>query len=380
MSSSTDSGWIDLRDRLIGNESFQRWASRSPLFGWIVRRQSRRLFDLVAGFSYTQVLYALVKLGVVDSLRSHSRSIPQLVALTGLTEERMRLLAKAGISLELLEWRSRDQLGLGLLGKVLAESEAIQSMVLHHADVYLDLADPVALLRDPNPQTRLRRYWAYASNGQRREGGLGIDDVGDYSELMAASQPLVAQQVLDAYDFSGHRHLLDIGGGLGRFAQAVAQAHPGLQLSVFDLPAVALAAEERLRGLGLSNRIACKGGDFFADRLPMGADIVSLVRVLYDHPDDRAQALLHRVADLLRQKGGGRLLIAEPMAQADGAPAMGDAYFGLYLLAMGGGRARAPAELGAMLMEAGFDTIRVIKTAIPVQTGLLVADISSDRS
>jgi demethylspheroidene O-methyltransferase len=68
--------------------------------------------------------------------------------------------------------------------------------------------------------------------------------------------------------------------------------------------------------------------------LPQGADIVtSLVRVLFDHDDAHALAILRAVRAALPR--GGTLLVAEPMAGVPGAQAMGDAYFGLYLLAMG---------------------------------------------
>ncbi len=36
-------------------------------------------------------------------------------------------------------------------------------MVEHHALLYADLADPVALLRGDERDTALRRYWAYAA-------------------------------------------------------------------------------------------------------------------------------------------------------------------------------------------------------------------------
>ena len=39
---------------------------------------------------------------------------------------------------------------------------------------------------------------------------------------MAASQPLVAQEVLDAYPLARHRCLLDVGGGDGAFLAAAA--------------------------------------------------------------------------------------------------------------------------------------------------------------
>jgi demethylspheroidene O-methyltransferase len=52
---------------------------------------------------------------------------------------------------------------------------------------------------------------------------------------------------------------------------------------------------------------------------------------------------------------------------------MGDAYFGLYLFAMGRGRPRTRAELGALLTAAGFTAIEQRNTRIPLQTSLLIA-------
>ena len=70
---------------------------------------------------------------------------------------------------------------------------------------------------------------------------------------------------------------------------------------------------------------------------------------------------------------GGRLVVAEPMAGTRGARAMGDAYFGFYLLAMGSGRPRTRARLGELLREAGFAGIREIATSVPLQARVVVA-------
>jgi demethylspheroidene O-methyltransferase len=77
---------------------------------------------------------------------------------------------------------------------------------------------------------------------------------------------------------------------------------------------------------------------------------------------------------------GGRVLIAEPMAGTPGAEPMGGAYFGFYLFAMGQGRPRTPAELEAMLLEAGFAAVREIATAQPLQTRVLIADVAPATS
>jgi demethylspheroidene O-methyltransferase len=157
------------------------------------------------------------------------------------------------------------------------------------------------------------------------------------------------------------------------FASAVAKRWPHLQVTVFDLPEVAKRAQARFAGLGLGQRAQAVGGDFVATVLPSGADIVSLVRVVHDHDDAKVLALLRAVRRVLPDNGV--LLLAEPMAGTPGAQAMGDAYFGMYLWAMGSGRPRRVEDLAALLHECGFEAPRHLPNATPLQTQVLVARV-----
>jgi demethylspheroidene O-methyltransferase len=177
--------------------------------------------------------------------------------------------------------------------------------------------------------------------------------------------------VLDAYPLGRHRCLLDVGGGDGTFLAAAAERVPGLRLILFDLPAVAEQARARFATAGLGARAAAVGGDFRSDPLPEGADIVSLVRVVHDHDDAGALALLRAVRRVL--PAGGTLLVAEPMSDSRGAEPVGDAYFAFYLLAMGSGRPRSPRELRALLGAAGFARTRLLRTRMPLQTRVMLA-------
>ncbi|HSN71189.1 MAG TPA: methyltransferase, partial [Steroidobacteraceae bacterium] len=228
---------------------------------------------------------------------------------------------------------------------------------------------PVALLRGGASQTQLANFWAYAASGAA--AGLGSEHVAAYTRLMAASQPLIAQDVLDAWPVDRYRCLLDVGGGNGAFIAAAAARAPELRFQLFDLPAVAGEAEKRFEALGLAGRTAVIGGDFRSDPLPIGADIASLVRVLHDHDDAVAAALLRAVAAALPEDG--TLLIAEPMARTPGAMPVGDAYFGFYFLALGQGRARTPRMLIDMARSAGFRKARLIRTARPLLAQVIVA-------
>lgn len=360
-------GW---RDRCIADPEFRRRSAGSWWGGWVARRRAARLFDLVAGFVYSQVLLACVRLRAFELLAEGPQSVAALAPRLGLDLPAAQRLVAAAVALQLMEHRRGGRVGLGPLGAPMVGNAAVAAMVEHHAVLYSDLRDPVALLRGEAP-SGLAGYWPYAT-GSGGAGRMSPERVAEYSALMSASQSLVTDELLDAYDLRRHRCLLDVGGGEGRFLAAVAQRAPHLKLMLFDLPPVVERARQELEPRGLGERLHLVGGDFFVDPLPTGADLISLIRVAFDHPDERVLALLRAVRRALPM--GGRLLLAEPMAATPGAEAMGDAYFGLYLFAMGQGRPRSAEELTALLKAAGFGAVRRLASRMPLHTQLLVAE------
>ncbi len=369
--------WLVQRDRLLTSTRFRDGASRFVGTRPVARQRARELFDLVAGFVYSQWLLACVELKLFDRLARAPLTAEQLASESQLPPRSAQRLLEAAASLGLTQVRGSDEqgrprYGLGPLGAAMVGNEAVIAMVEHHRSLYVDLADPLALLRSEHGG-ELARYWAYAGGHaqDRAPGALDNQTTAPYSALMSATQPLVAGQVLDAYPIGRHRRLLDLGGGEGVFVAAALQRAPQLQAMVFDLPAVADAARARFARLGLAQRAQAFGGDFHRDGLPSGADVVSLVRVIYDHDDAPALAILRAARSAL--PAGGTLLLAEPMAGTAGAEPMGAAYFGMYLAAMGSGRSRSAQELTALLHQAGFDRVQERQTALPLQAGLLVA-------
>lgn len=354
----------DLRNRLVADGRFRRLAARFILTRPTSRRATRELFDLAAGFVYSQTLAAFVRLGLHDFLAGQPRSTAEIAARCGLHPDRAERLMLATAALGLTEPRSGGRHALGRLGAALVGNDGVLAMIAHHDMLYRDLADPVALLRGRGP-TALSRFWTYAQDGT----GDGPSD--DYSRLMAASQDFIANEVLDAVNVSRHRRLMDIGGGTGSFLLAAALRAPRLELVLFDLPQVVELATARPEIRALSDRLSVRGGSFLDGALPAGADIITLNRVLHDHEDDAARAILHAAYAAVAR--GGRLVVAEPMAGTPGAERSGDAYFGLYLTAMRQGRPRRFEEIAAMVREAGFEHVREARTATPLIVRVLVA-------
>lgn len=358
--------WLDCRNRLLADPRVQHAAQRFPISRPIARRRAGALFDLVAGFTYSQILAACVETGLLALLTrrpADARTIAEQLDLPVAGAER---LLRGAAALRLVEPCGADW-ALGSDGAALLGNPGITAMIAHHRLLYADLADPVAMLRRGGGGGAVSDHWHYAESAGQGDAAA----VSAYSTLMAASQPMVAGQTLAAYRFDRHRRVLDVGGGEGAFLCALGArfATPGLGL--FDLPAVTERARGRLDSAGLGTRATLHGGDFLADPLPEGYDLITLVRVLHDHDDAVALTLLHRIHAALPP--GGTLLIAEPMAQTPGAERSGDAYFGFYLLAMGTGRPRSVAEIRAMLHAAGFGQVRTRRTALPLVACVVTA-------
>ena len=365
-------GWIARRNRGFANPRFQYWAARLPLVRWIARSRADAAFDLLAGFAYAQVLRAFVEGGLFDILKDGPLGAATVAARMDLSENAALTLLRAGRPLKLSEEAAEDQWMLGEQGAVFASNPGVQAMVRHHRLLYADLADPIALLRaDRREPTALSQFWTYA--GALHGGAERGEQTAEYSELMAASQHFVADEVLASVSFSNVRRLLDVGGGHGAFLRAIGTAHPHLSLGLFDLPEVVATGGAVLADALGAGRITPHPGNFFNDSIPEGYDMVSLIRILHDHDDAPAAALLANIHRSLTP--GARLLIAEPMARIPGAEAMGEAFFGLYLWAMGSGRARSPAEIVAMCRAAGFAAARPVATAQPVNASIIIASV-----
>jgi demethylspheroidene O-methyltransferase len=366
--------WRAWRDAKLASPAFQRWAADFPLTRPVASARARGLFDITAGFVYSQILFACVELELFDKLAGRSRTAAELAPEMNMDVTAAERLLRAAVAIELLERRGVDaggaaRYGLGKHGVSMPGNPGIAAMVRHHRMLYQDLADPLALFRGELSETALGRYWSYA--GSADPAADGDERVADYSTLMTASMGFVAEDTLDAYALKDHRCLMDVGGGEGRFLIHAGERWPHLQLMLFDLPAVVARAEPRLAAAGLKDRARVIGGNIKGDALPTGADVISLVRVLLDHNDDGAMTILRAVHKALPP--GGTLLVTEPMSETPGAEPVGDGYFGLYLLAMGSGRTRPPREHKAMLREAGFRDVRLAKTRRPLQTRLMLA-------
>ncbi len=345
---------------------FHRVCARVPGLRQIARGEGEALFEVVSGFVRSQCLLALVEFRVLHRLADAPDTTVRLAQLSGVPVDRMAVLLQAGAALKLLR-RKGDLWRLTARGAAFLTVPGLEAMVRHHPVLYRDLTDPVAFFRGET-QPELAEFWPYVFGaGGAADPGLAAR----YSDLMADSQGLVAEDTLRLIDFSGITHLMDVGGGTGAFLAAVGRAHPAMKRTLFDLPAVVAGARARL-----GPDVTILPGSFRDDSLPQGADAISLIRVLYDHADATVAALLANARQALPP--GGRIIISEPMSGGARPDPATDVYFTVYTLAMQTGRTRSANEIASLLQKAGFQAITPVKSLRPFVTSALSATVPAD--
>jgi hypothetical protein len=165
--------------------------------------------------------------------------------------------------------------------------------------------------------------------------------------------------VLAAYDFSGIRTIVDVGGGHGAFIAAILSAYPTMRGILFDLPHVVAGAQPLLEAAAIVGRCETIGGSFL-EATPRGGDAYLLSKVIHDWGDDRAAEILMNCRRVMAAHS--RLLLVEAVIPPGNTPHPGKLADINMLVANTGGRERTEAEFRSLLNTAGFTLTRIVPT------------------
>jgi hypothetical protein len=182
-----------------------------------------------------------------------------------------------------------------------------------------------------------------------------------FTAAMHAISERPAAGLAEIVELSGVTRLLDVGAGSGALSLALAARHPGLECTLYDLPAVGPIAAEYVREAGLGDRVTCAAGDMFRDEWPTGHDAVLLSQILHDWSFVTGATLSRKAFDALPQ--GGRVFVHEKLVDDDGRGPLANALVHLDMLVWTEGQQYTPRELEALLRGAGFTDVRRCATA-----------------
>lgn len=201
----------------------------------------------------------------------------------------------------------------------------------------------------------------------RQAFGLGFDlfhaIAQDPQQLRAFLQGMhtltmpAAQEIVDAFDFTPYRCLMDVGGGSGALSIAAVQKYPHLTGIVVELPTVCPISQEYVQQNGVAGRVRVQPGDFFKkETLPQESDVIALGWVLHDWPPARAQAILRNCYEALLP--GGAILVCEKLLEEEKTGPLFTALMDLHMLVSTGGEEHTASEYRAWMEQAGFQDVQ----------------------
>ena len=157
-------------------------------------------------------------------------------------------------------------------------------------------------------------------------------------------------------DFSGVNKLLDVGGGSGCYAIAIANANTDMQATIMELKPVCAVTEDYITKAGVSDRVDTKAVDMFREAWPEGYDAHFFANVFHDWSFETCAELAKKSYASLAP--GGRICLQEMLLdEGEDNPAAPVAFS--FLMTWGTkGQQFTLDELRGILESAGFKNIR----------------------
>jgi SAM-dependent methyltransferase len=319
---------------------------------------------LIGSYRITHAIRAAAQLNLTDHLGERPQTAGELAARLHLNPPALHRLLRTLVSVGLLEDAGDGLFALTPVGACLRRDapDGMRAWALcegaeYYQGAWMNLAHAVQTGETAFEHAHGTSFYQYLA---------GHPETGhDFSQAMLDYARLIAAAVVDGYDFSGVRRVVDVGCSHGRLLSAILRANPTVSGVLFDRPEIIGRAGERIRGTELAERAELVAGDFF-ESLPAGGDLYILSRILMDYDDERSVRLLQNCHRAMAP--GGRVLVVQLlMPDEGGGGAARERLFeaavsDLNMLVLTGGRERTEGEYRTLLGRAGFRLSRVVPT------------------
>jgi SAM-dependent methyltransferase len=258
-------------------------------------------YPVITGYQPGAIVMAAAEIGLLDALADGPAARDGLAARLSVSERGLDALLSGLRAIDVLDRTALAdgmvqltneavalvRTGAGGLGRIIRKEHGF-------ARLWTDLATHV--------RTGVGHY-----PGWRERGRVDPDGTAFFLAAINDIAEGAALDVLAAADFGDARTIVDVGGGGGAFATAIAAAHPDATITILELAATAPITRSLI---GDPPRVTVVEGD--AARPALGAqlgefDAAFVSHVLHDAPPDEAEAIVHEVAAAV--KPGGLVVI-----------------------------------------------------------------------
>jgi ubiquinone/menaquinone biosynthesis C-methylase UbiE len=320
---------------------------------------SMTLRQMLGGCWLTQSIHVIAKLGIADLLKDGPQTAEQLSGALRVNADALYRMLRTLTGYELFEEDEQHRFGLLPMGALLQKGVhgSLHALAIWNGEVpYKAWGAVMHTMTTGQPALRHAlgmKLFEYLT--EDREAGQVFD------EAMTGLSIQVSRAVVAAYDFSGIKRIVDVGGGQGTLIAAVLQANPSMQGVLFDRSPVVEGAKRELQASGIADRCEIVAGDFF-EFAPEGGDAYLLSSIIHDWDDARGLLILQNCRRAMERQS--KLLLVECVIPDAPGPVFSK-LLDLQMLVVTGGRERTESQFKALLAVANFNLNKIIPTEVP---------------
>ncbi|XP_061342731.1 probable O-methyltransferase 3 [Gastrolobium bilobum] len=321
------------------------------------------IFNHIYSFINSMSLKCAIDLCIPDIIHKYSQPMPlsQLVASlpihpskTGGIFRLMRILTHSGFFFQQNVTENELEVRYGL-------TDASKLLLKDHP---LSMTSYLHFTFDPTKINSWLQFSTWFKNDDPTpfftENGMTFwDHAGHDAKLndaMASDARLISSVVIEKCKgvFMGLESLVDVGGGTGTMAKAIAKSFPQLECIVFDLPHV-------VDGLQGNDNLKYVGGDMFEAIPP--ADALLLKWILHDWNDEECVKILKKCKEAITSKGKeGKVIIIDMVLETekgDHESVETQLFFDMMMMVLVTGKERNEKEWAKLIFTAGFNDYKI---------------------
>lgn len=305
------------------------------------------LEELMRFYRRSHVILTAFELGLFDTLIRKNQSVEELTMGLNVSNRGLELLLHALVALEILQKRDN----------VYRVSERFHSLLNPNEPDYMG-----GLI---NHEIHLNKRWQLLTESVATGKSVKHHEKNQESEVtkrfinaMSNIGQRSARLFIQHVPFRGDEHILDLGGGPGKYLKELCEFYPKMHVTLCDQPETVDVAKYDLSHHSAYNRMHFIGGDMFKTELGGPYDVVLLSNVIHIYGEDEILHLLNICSQTII--ANGRLLVKDMILNSDHTGPVFTTLFSLHmLLSTDTGKCYTQEELFSLMQQADFKTGQV---------------------
>ncbi len=318
-----------------------------------------KLLQIFAAPWITQSVYVVCSLGIADILKDDEKDVEEISSLVSCNASSLyrilRCLASMGIFAETKPKTFKLTGTAQYLRADHPNSLRSLSMMLSDEWHWCSWGDVLHVVKTGEPAIK-HLY--------------GVDNTFNYlkhhpkscklfQDAMTNVSQSIHAEVVDVYDFSNFKKIVDVGGGFGALLSSILIRNPHMEGILFDLPHITKEAEKFITNQEFSNRCQTVAGNFF-ESIPITGDLYMMSHIIHDWDDEDCIQILKNIRKSISSEG--RLIIIEAVIPSGNEPHFGKLLDLDMLIMYPKGRERTLEEFSHLFQVSGFKLNQIIPT------------------